>query len=147
MLIKEIVERNDALLEQLFHLWEGSVKATHTFLSQSEIESIAPYVPEGLRGIPQIFVAFDKEQAPVAFMGIDGDKIEMLFVAQHKLRQGIGKKLMEIAIQQHGCKKVCVNEQNPKAVAFYQHVGFNITERSELDEQGNPYPILHMQHD
>ncbi len=146
MIIKEIVERNDTLLEQLFHLWEGSVKATHTFLSHSEIESIAPYVPEGLKGIPQLVVAFDKEQAPVAFMGIDGNKIEMLFVAQHKLRQGIGKKLVNLALEQYTCKKVCVNEQNPEAVKFYQHMGFSITKRSELDEQGNPYPILHMQH-
>ncbi len=146
MNIQEMFERSDTLLKQLFHLWEGSVKATHTFLSQSEIEAIAPYVPEGLKGIAQLFVAFDAEQAPVAFMGIDGEKIEMLFVAQHKLRQGIGKKLVTLALEQYGCKKVCVNEQNPEAVKFYQHMGFSITERCELDKQGNPYPILHMQH-
>ncbi len=144
--IQEIFERRDTLLEQLFHLWKGSVKATHTFLSQREIENIAPYVPQGLKGIPQLFVTFDEEQAPIAFMGIDGEKIEMLFVNHNKLRQGIGKKLIELAIQEHGCTKVCVNEQNPEAVKFYQHMGFSTTERSELDEQGNPYPILHMQY-
>ncbi len=115
-------------------------------MSQSEIEAIAPYVPQGLKGIPQLIVTFDEEQAPVAFMGLDGEKIEMLFVAQHKLRQGIGKSLIHLALEHYGCKKVCVNEQNPEAVKFYQHMGFAITERSELDEQGNPYPILHMQY-
>ncbi len=146
MHIQEIVERNDALLEQLFHLWKGSVKATHTFLLSHEIESIAQYVPEAFKNIPKLFVAFDENKVPVAFMGIDGDKIEMLFVAHDKLRQGIGKHLLNMALQEHGCAKVCVNEQNPEAVAFYQHVGFSIMSRSELDEQGNPYPILHMQY-
>lgn len=27
---------------------------------------------------------------------------------------------------------------------FYEHLGFKVYKRSELDEQGNPYPILYM---
>ena len=38
-----------------------------------------------------------------------------------------------------------VNEQNPQARGFYEHMGFAVRERSELDEQGNPYPILFME--
>ncbi|OAT53609.1 histone acetyltransferase [Providencia heimbachae ATCC 35613] len=37
-----------------------------------------------------------------------------------------------------------VNEQNPQAVGFYQHMGFSQYRRSELDGQGNPFPVLHM---
>lgn len=37
-----------------------------------------------------------------------------------------------------------VNEQNPQAVGFYKHMGFDTFKRSEFDEQGNPFPILHM---
>jgi putative acetyltransferase len=37
-----------------------------------------------------------------------------------------------------------VNEQNPQAVGFYEHIGFLITGRSTLDGQGKPFPLLHM---
>ncbi len=103
-------------------------------------------MPGALKGISQLFVAFDKVERPIAFMGLDGKKIEMLFVALDKLRQGIGKELMKIALQKYGCDNVCVNEQNPDATAFYQKMGFAVVKRSELDEQGNPYPILYMQY-
>jgi putative acetyltransferase len=37
-----------------------------------------------------------------------------------------------------------VNEQNTAAVAFYKACGFVVEGRSELDETGRPYPLLHM---
>ena len=43
-------------------------------------------------------------------------------------------------------KYVDVNEQNPQAVGFYNHMGFKVFKKSELDEQGNPFPILHMKY-
>jgi putative acetyltransferase len=39
---------------------------------------------------------------------------------------------------------VDVNEQNPQGVGFYRHMGFEQVGRSELDGQGNPFPLLHM---
>ena len=32
-----------------------------------------------------------------------------------------------------------------QAKGFYEHMGFKVRERSEMDEQGNPYPILFME--
>ena len=40
--------------------------------------------------------------------------------------------------------EVVVNEQNPSARGFYEHVGFAVCGRSERDEQGGPFPILYM---
>ena len=37
-------------------------------------------------------------------------------------------------------------EQNEQGVGFYQHLGFEVVGRSALDEQGNPFPILHLKH-
>lgn len=37
-----------------------------------------------------------------------------------------------------------VNEQNPQAVGFYEHLGFVTYKRTVLDEEGNPYPLLYM---
>jgi putative acetyltransferase len=38
---------------------------------------------------------------------------------------------------------VDVNEQNPQAIGFYEHIGFKKVARSPLDEQGKPYPLFH----
>ncbi len=40
MRIIEDNERHPSLIEQLLHVWENSVKATHLFLSVHEIEII-----------------------------------------------------------------------------------------------------------
>lgn len=37
-----------------------------------------------------------------------------------------------------------VNEQNPQAVGFYEHMGFETYKRTDCDEEGNPYPLLYM---
>jgi len=37
-----------------------------------------------------------------------------------------------------------VNEQNLQGVGFYLHMGFVETGRSETDDQGRPYPLLHL---
>ena len=41
-------------------------------------------------------------------------------------------------------QEVTVNEQNPQAVGFYEHLGFQTYKRTECDEEGNPYPLLYM---
>lgn len=48
------------------------------------------------------------------------------------------------ALQEFGATRVDVNEQNPRAVGFYQHHGFRTVARSESDPTNKPYPILHM---
>ena len=80
-----------------------------------------------------------------AFMGIDGIKLEMLFVSPKERGRGLGRKLLEYSITEYGVKELTVNEQNPQAKEFYDHMGFRVRERSEIDEQGNPYPILFME--
>lgn len=77
-------------------------------------------------------------------MGIDGKKLEMLFVKSNRRRQGIGKALLNFAITNYSVNELCVNEENPDAIKFYEAMGFETYKRTELDEQGNPYPILYM---
>ena len=139
----EIQERTPELIEQLVNLWEGSVKATHHFLSEEEIAAIKPYVPQGLTEIPHLVIAKEGEN-PTAFMGIADGKLEMLFVAAEQCGKGIGKALLEKGIRDYGVQELAVNEQNPQARDFYSHIGFEVYQRNELDDQGNPYPILLM---
>ena len=141
----KIKDRTPLLVEQLLDVWEKSVRATHLFLSGEEIEEIKKYVPTALTAVPHLIIEMDTEGTPVAFMGIADDKLEMLFLAPKERGRGLGRKLLEYGMTEYGVKELVVNEQNPQAKGFYEHMGFQVRERSELDEQGNPYPILFMQ--
>lgn len=139
-------DRTDTLMDALTVLWEESVRATHHFLTEEDIQALVPFVRKGLSGIGTLVVAEDNH-LPVAFMGIDADKIEMLFVAPGSFGKGIGRKLAELGIARFGVWYVDVNEQNPQAAGFYRRLGFEVFERTELDGQGNPFPILKMKLD
>ena len=43
-----------------------------------------------------------------------------------------------------GVAEVTVNEQNPSAIEFYKKMGFSAYKRTELDEQGRPFPLIYM---
>ena len=128
----------------VIEIWESAVRATHNFLSEEDIVSIRPYVTIELEQMPTVVTARDEAGQLCAFMGIEGEKIEMLFVHAGARGKGIGKQLINLAVQELGIQYVDVNEQNESSVGFYQHMGFSIMSRSETDDQGRPFPILHL---
>lgn len=138
-----VINEREKFLSELVAVWEDSVWSSHEFLSNAEIEKINEYVPQAIKNIPILVVEFDNK-SPIAFMGIDGKKLEMLFVKSNRRRQGIGKALLNFAITNYGVNELCVNEENLDAIKFYEAMGFETYKRTELDEQGNPYPILYM---
>ena len=89
----------------------------------------------------------NKDGFPVGFMGIEDKKLEMLFLAPEERGKGLGKKLLRHGIETFGVNEVTVNEQNPDAVGFYQKMGFSVYKRTEVDEEGRPYPLLWMKRD
>lgn len=113
-------DRTSLLVEQLLDVWERSVRETHLFLSDGEIEEIKKYVPAALTAVPDLIVEINTEGTPIAFMGIDGRKLEMLFVAPEERGRGLGRMLLEYGITEYGVKELTVNEQNPQAKGFYE---------------------------
>lgn len=120
------------------------MRATHLFLSAPEIAAIRTYVPQALCGVEHLIVAQDESGTPVGFMGVQENRLEMLFLDPEARGQGLGARLLCLGMEQYGVSELTVNEQNPAAAGFYQHMGFAVYRRSELDEQGGPYPILYM---
>ena len=147
MRIVEIEKRTPILIKQLLKIWESSVRETHLFLSDNEIKRIADYVPLALNNINHLVIVEDDNYQPVAFMGIEKERLEMLFVAPHEIKKGLGKSLIQFGIKNYQLKEFTVNEQNPQAKGFYEHLGFHVYKRTETDEQGNPYPLLYMKLD
>ena len=144
MTIIEVKERTENLINRLLEVWEDSVKATHNFLSKEEIEKIKEYVPQALKGIAHLIIIENENHQPVAFMGIEENKLEMLFIKNSERGKGLGKRLLNYGIENYGVNELAVNEDNPQAKGFYEHMGFKVYQRNELDDQGNPYPVLYM---
>ncbi|WP_347294164.1 GNAT family N-acetyltransferase [uncultured Duncaniella sp.] len=126
----------------LSEIWERSVRATHNFLSEEDIIQIRTSL------IPLYFPAVDlygcwDNDILTGFIGLSGNKIEMLFVDSEHRAKGYGSALIDFA-KTKGAVLVDVNEQNPSACIFYQKKGFQIIGRDETDEAGRPFPILHL---
>ncbi|QFU25276.1 GNAT family N-acetyltransferase [Shewanella eurypsychrophilus] len=141
-MIVESVTKTD--YGELLTVWEASVRQSHDFLSEPDIERLRPLVLQYYFDAVDLRCTKDRAGSIQGFCGVAGGNIEMLFIAPESMGCGIGTALVAYAIKHQGATKVDVNEQNPKALAFYKHVGFCVIGRSELDSQGQPFPLLHM---
>ena len=129
----------------LFDIWVRSVRTTHTFVSDADIEAFMPLVRDYLASNEtEFWVLSDGTGAVMGFMGMAGPKMESLFLAPECHGRGGGRRLVEHARALQGELTVDVNEQNTAAVGFYKACGFVVEGRSELDGTGRPYPLLHM---
>ena len=131
MKIIEVKDKTPLLIKQLTNVWESSVKATHLFLSDNEIENIKQYVPQAFESVAHLFIMENDNNIPIAFMGVEDGKLEMLFIKAEERGKGLGKQLLQYGIENYDAKELTVNEQNPLAQEFYEHMGFKVYRRSE----------------
>ncbi|WP_334094812.1 GNAT family N-acetyltransferase, partial [Helicobacter typhlonius] len=135
------------MLTALLDLWEDSVQASHIFLTKQHIAEIRPEVKAALQSSQNIITATDKKDF-LGFVGVEKNKIEMLFVASSAFRKGIGKALLKEALERYlkdyPCILVDCNEQNTQGLAFYKSLGFEKVGMSEKDSAGRDFPIVHL---
>ncbi len=135
------------MLTALLDLWEDSVRASHTFLTKQHIAEIKVEVKMALKSSQNIITATDKKDF-LGFIGVEKNKIEMLFVASSVFRKGIGKALLKEALERYlkdyPCILVDCNEQNTQGLAFYKSLGFEKVGMSEKDSAGRDFPIVHL---
>lgn len=131
--------------ETLFDVWLRSARATHTFVSDADLASFAPLVREYVASPEsELWVLSTASGTVMGFMGLKASRIESLFLAPEFHRRGGGRRLVDHAKSLSRELRVDVNEQNADAVRFYEARGFVVEGRSELDDNGRPYPLLHM---
>ena len=133
-------EDHDTLLD----IWLRSVRATHTFLSEEDIQFFLPIVRDQAFQELELWVLTDDDRALMGFMGLAGNRLEALFLSPESAGRGGGRRLVEYARKLKRPLLVDVNEQNPRARKFYEALGFVVVGRSELDSTGRPFPLLHM---
>ncbi|TJZ74194.1 acetyltransferase [Chitiniphilus eburneus] len=129
----------------IIDIWRRAVDATHHFLTAQDRRDIDAEVAAFLPVAP-LELAVDDADRPIAFMLLDAGRLEALFVDPDHHGAGVGRLLVQAALQRHPGLCTDVNEQNPQAAGFYEKLGFERIGRSALDGQGRPYPLIHLRH-
>lgn len=130
MKIHPVNERPDTLATVLTDIWEASVRATHTFLTEADITALQAYVPDALCAAEHLTVLLDDNCRPAGFCGVDGRRLKMLFLHPDATGKDVGRLLVQHAHDAYQVNEVCVNEQNPNAAAFYRRMGFALDRRT-----------------
>ena len=140
----EIIASQPGHGDRVIEIWRSAVDATHDFLSPEDRQTLDPEVSEFLPQAPLWLARLDREHI-VGFMMVTGRHMDALFIDPDLHGRGVGRSLVEHAITLHGDLTTDVNAQNPGAIAFYKALGFVETGRSDLDDQGRAYPIIHLE--
>ncbi|MCQ1547169.1 GNAT family N-acetyltransferase [Bacteroides clarus] len=146
MEIEKLQFLSDKILDELLIVWENSVRSSHHFLKEEDIEYFKPLVRNQYFPAVKLFVIRNEDERIAAFMGLSDDMLEMLFVLPEEQGKGYGKVFVDYAINKCNIYKVDVNEDNERAYRFYLHMGYKVIGRNESDSSGKPFPILHLQH-
>lgn len=127
----------------LVAIWRSAVDETHGFLADAHRDEIESHLQSDYFPAVTLSVA-ELDGRPVGFSGVLDGNLEMLFVDATERAGGVGTALLSHAIAEYDVTRVDVNEQNDSAAGFYVHRGFEVVSRSETDEAGRAYPLLHM---
>ena len=128
--------------ERVVEIWRRAVDATHDFLSAEDREAIDIEVQEFLP--PMALWLAVEEGTVLGFMGLSGSHLDALFIDPDYRGRGVGRLLVGHARRLEQSLTTDVNEQNPRARGFYERMGFVAFGRSAKDDQGRPYPLIHM---
>jgi putative acetyltransferase len=125
-------------------IWRSAVMATHDFLTVEDFAAIEEMVATQYLPQAELWIAADVGDIALGFMGMTGAQVDALFVHADARGGGVGRALVEHAAALHPVLTVDVNEQNASGAGFYARLGFETTGRSPVDDDGRPYPLLHL---
>ncbi|MEV8239850.1 GNAT family N-acetyltransferase [Microbacterium testaceum] len=129
---------------RLVTIWRAAVLATHDFLTREEVDEYEVEVERYLPSMTAVWVA-SEEGRLLGFVAAAGSAIEMLFVDPERHGEGVGRTLVEHVSDRMPLVTVDVNEENVNGRRFYSALGFVEVGRSDLDDEGKPHPILHLE--
>lgn len=141
MILEKVTAKKKLVAEDLILIWEDSIRKTHSFLKEENIAKLRPLVKLAIKNMQTLLIAKEKDNHIMGFIAIENKKIEMLFVKPEFAEKGVEKALLLFAVKNYDAMWVDINEQNKKALAFYESMGFVVFCCSKTE---NAFPILHM---
>lgn len=126
----------------ILEIWEKSVRHTHDFLDEEDIQFYKNVIPEYLENVD--LVLWKDEQRIIGFSGTSEEELVMLFLEPIFIGKQYGSEILMELIASESIKRIDVNTQNEHAKRFYLNHGFEIESEDAVDGFGKPYPITHL---
>lgn len=113
-------------LERIMELWLQGNRQAHPFVPeaywQGHAGAVRRILPES-----EVYVSAEGEEIR-GFIGLDGDYIAGIFVADRWRGSGIGRLLLGCVKEKKERLTLGVYEKNTRAAAFYEREGFTVKE-------------------
>lgn len=127
-------------LKKVAEIWLNSNITVHDFIKkdywQNNFETVQLMFLE-----TKIFV-YEESSEIQGFIGLRGDYIEGIFVAEKMRSKGIGKKLLDFVKKDNLELTLKVYEKNERAIKFYQREGFKkVEEGIDTDTQEKEFKM------
>ena len=121
-------------LEQVMKIWLGGNSQAHRFIDRAYWEMKFEPVREAVRKA-EVYV-FEEKGKVEGFIGLDGEYVSGIFVAEEARSRGVGRDLLNHVKALRPALSLNVYEKNERGVRFYQREGFVIQEQDTDPETG-----------
>lgn len=115
-------------LNALLDTWSAASEIAHPFLSDEFLASERENIPNLYLPNAETWV-FEKQGKVVGFIALIGNEVGAIFVHPHHQKSGIGRSLMDHAVERQGTLEVEVFQANLIGRAFYERYGFVMLEQ------------------
>lgn len=132
-MIREIENKD---IDRIMAIWLESTIKAHNFISEEYWKNNYNTVKDVYIPIAETFVYEDKEDIKGFISIIDNKFIGALFVGTKYQRSGIGKELINYAIDRYKKLNLSVYKDNEKSVVFYINRGFEIVKEQVNEDSG-----------
>ena len=75
---------------RVVNVWEASVRATHNFVTEADIQFFKPFVREGIPHVAELACVRDGEGEVIGFIGITGEKSRCCSFTRRGIARGSG---------------------------------------------------------
>lgn len=114
----------EADINRVAEIWFAANQNAHTFIPvaywKSHLEFVKKMLPQ-----TEVYV-YETNQTIQGFIGVNGEFIEGIFVANEMQSHGIGKLLLDFLKEKKTKLSLNVYQKNTRAIHFYQREGFQI---------------------
>lgn len=128
------IENKD--IDKTMDIWLESTIKAHDFIPKEYWEDNYNTVKDVYIPIAETFVYEDKEGMKGFISIINDEFIGALFVATKYQGSGIGKQLINYAINRYEKLNLAVDKDNKKSVGFYINRGFEIVKEQVNEDSG-----------
>jgi len=134
------IENKD--IDKIMDIWLTSTINAHNFIPKEYWHKNYNTVKDVYLPMAESFVYEDEENIKGFISIIDNEFIGALFVHTDFQNKGIGKALIDYAIDKYKVLNLAVYKENKKSVQFYINRGFKIIKEQINEDSGNSEYIM-----